>query len=135
MHGVLIACALIAFWVLSLFVRARKRQARYQDAIDRFVDFAFRDQTYRPEAMARSAYGIPAFALRFETDAQKEHAISSGLTEQVLSKVQELCGNLRPRGEAFSAAKAVAIYSADDDARWKRKAAAFGGGTGRERST
>ena len=125
MYTTLLIAAIIIIWFIVLFARAKIRRQRYQDAVEGYVNEIFAIQGYRPEVIAGFTYGIPSFTLKFKSDPDKEHAVSNGLTEQFMKNVQSLCGHLRPRGEAFTAERAVAIYSMEDEKRWAQKATAF----------
>ena len=125
MYTILLIAAIIIVWFIVCFARTKNRRQEYQDAVESYVDEIFSSQSYRPEVNAGFAYGIPYFRLKFKSDQDKEHAISSGLTEQFIRSVQALCGELRPRGQAFTAERAVEIYSMEDEKRWAQKAAAF----------
>ena len=103
---------------LILMMRSKREDQSGQEIVEHYVNTIFLGQTYRPEVKAEFVYGIPSFSLEFKTDKEKEHAISNGLTDQFLKKIQELHGHLRPRGEPFNAAKAVAIFSKEDVNRW-----------------
>jgi hypothetical protein len=117
--------AIIIIGLITLFARSRRKRQRYQDAVDSYVNAIFSKQAYRPEVIAGFTYGIPSFTLKFDTDKEKQNAISNQLTNQFLSDVQALCGHLRPRGQVFNAERAVAIYSKEDEKRWAQEAAAY----------
>lgn len=125
MFTILVVASIVIIGLIALFVRTNLERQRYQDAVEQYMNAIFSTQDYRPIVIAGFTYGIPSFTLKFNTDKEKEHAISNGLTEQFLKKVQEKCGHLRPRGEAFEAERAVAIYSTEDENRWAEQAAAF----------
>ena len=125
MNMFLVIVALLIIGFLVLFVRANRERQKNQDAVESYVTEIFSKQSYRPEVTARTIYGIPAFALKFKTDNEKEHAISNGLTALFVKKIQKLCGHLRPRGEEFDAELAVSIFSVEDEARWAKEAAAY----------
>lgn len=110
--------AIVMFGLTIVVVRAKRECRKLEEAIEGYVACIFSAQTYRPDVSVRFAYGIPSFTLRFGTDEEKQHAISNGLTEQFVRRVQELCGHLRPGGDAFEADQAVSVYSAEDEKRW-----------------
>src|SRR5690606_38805986 len=116
--------AIVLFGLTILVVRARRERRRLQETIESYVASIFSAQSYRPDVSAGFTYGIPSFSLKFKTDKDKKHAISSGLTEQFVRSIQELYGHLRPRGEAFDADRAVSIYSAEDEKCWSQEGAA-----------
>ena len=111
-----IATIIITF--IFLFISARRKRKNYQNSVESFAKGIFQGQSYVPEVTANFAYGIPCFTLKFDTDKDKEHAISKELTAQFIDKVQDLCGHLRPRGELFDAKRAVSVFSKEDQVRW-----------------
>ena len=125
MYVALIIAAILIIGFVVCFARSKRQRQRYQDAVERRVNEIFSAQDSRPDIIAEFTYGIPSFRLRFRSDKDKEYAVSNGLTEQFLKSVQKLCCNLRPRGEAFKAELAVAIYSMEDEKRWAQEAAAL----------
>ena len=124
-----IAAVLVGLTIL--FVRSKHERRKQQDVVESYVADIFASQTYRPEVSAGFTYGIPSYTLKFKSDKEKEHAINNGLTGQFVNKIQKLCGDLRPRGEAFDAERAVVIYSLEDEKRWAQEAAAYRNGEGK----
>ena len=115
----------LGFTVVISAARARRRLKSYQAAADGYIQTIFADQSFLPEAKVEFVYGIPAFALRFRTDEEKNRAASAGLTRRFVENIQQLCGHLKPRGEDFNAERAVAVFSQEDEQRWKEQAASF----------
>jgi hypothetical protein len=117
--------ALVVFIILVfifLSIRSSREKERYQMSVDSFVVEIFSGEDYRPEVIAGWTYGVPSFTLRFENDADKIRAEKSGLTKQFLESVQQLCCDIKPRGEKFDANLAVAIFSKNDEERWVKEA-------------
>ena len=120
-----IVIALIAGGLAYLLIRSRHERQKQQEIVESYVADIFYTQSYRPKVSSGFTYGIPSFTLKFRSDNEKQHAISNGLTEQFIQKIQELCGHLTPRDETFDAVRAVAIYSEDDEKRWAEEASAY----------
>ena len=108
-----------------IFARSKHERRKQQEIVESYVIDIFSTQSYRPEVRARYIYGIPSFTLKFRFDDEKQHAISHGLTEQFVRKVQELCRNVKPRNEEFNAEGAIAIYSEEDERRWAAEASLY----------
>jgi len=117
---------IVALVGITIVVFQTKRERKNQkNAAEQYVVSIFSEQSYRPEITTGSSYGIPTFSLKFKTDEEKQHAITNGLTDQFLRKIQDLCGHLRPRGEKFEANLAVHFYSVEDEKRWVQRAASY----------
>ena len=125
MNAFLVIAALLIIGFSALVIRANRERQKNQDTVENYVTEIFSKQSYRPEVIASTTYGIPSFTLKFKTDDEKKHAISNGLTDMFIKKIQKLCGNLRPRGEEYDAGRAVSIFSAEDELRWAKEAAAY----------
>lgn len=98
---------------IMLISRSNREREIQQATVESYVSEIFSMQSCRPDVKVGFTYGIPFFSLKFQTDKEKEYAISNGQTEQFLAKVQGLCGHLKPRGEVFRAEQAVTIYSTE----------------------
>lgn len=123
MYTAIIVIALIVGGLAILLIRSKQEQRKQQSIVESYVTDIFSTETYRPEVSAGYTYGIPSFTLKFKTNEEKQHAVSSGLTKQFENKIQELYGHLTPRDEKFDAKRAVSIYSEEDEERWKKDAA------------
>jgi hypothetical protein len=125
MNTFLVIAALLIIGFSVLVIRANRERQKNQDTVENYVTEIFSKQSYRPEVIASTTYGIPSFTLKFKTDDEKEHAASNGLTDMFIKKIQKLCGHLRPRGEEFDAEYAVSIFSIEEEEQWAKKAAIY----------
>ena len=117
--------AVVVVSLAILIVRSKLQRRKQQVTVESYVTNIFSSQTYRPEVSSGFTYGIPSFILKFKTDEEKQHAISNGLTDKFLKNIQDLCAEIRPRGEAFESAQAVAIFSLEDEKRWAQGATVY----------
>lgn len=122
MKTFLVIVALVFVGFFHLVIAGKKDRAKYQEAVEDFVDDAFSGQDYRPDVEARRTYGVPSFTLRFSNDDEKNHAESNGITKTFLEKVQIMCNDIDVQGGKFDAEYAVAIISKDDEKRWEQRA-------------
>ncbi|XOV87368.1 MAG: hypothetical protein ACFHX7_20835 [Pseudomonadota bacterium] len=114
---------LIAFGVIAF--RANLERKKHQSQIESFVSEVFAGQPCIPEVKSQFVYGTPCFSMRFRTEADKDQAISNGLTDHFTKLVQTAYGHLKVRGESFDAVQAIAIFSLEDEDRWEKEAAAI----------
>ena len=117
---VIVALVFVGFFYLV--IAGKKDRAKYQAAVEDFVDDTFSGQDYRPDVEAGRTYGIPSFTLRFSNDEEKDHAESNGITKIFLKKVQIMCNDIDVRGGKFDAEYAVTVISKDDEKRWEQRA-------------
>lgn len=120
MYTALLITAILVIGFTVFFIRAKNQRKKQQETIENDVDTIFSAQSYRPAITSGFTYGTPSFKLKFETDEEKQHAVSNGLTEQFVQIIQERYDHLRPQGEAFDAEQAIAISSTEDEKRWAK---------------
>ncbi|MFV7769384.1 hypothetical protein [Shewanella marisflavi] len=113
----------LAFVILS--IRSNRAKLKNQQSAERFVGIIFAEQSYRPAVKASWSYGLPSFSLCFETTEEKNHAEANGLCNAFIKNIQELCGDIHPRGELFDANLAVSVFSKSDEERWVKEASSI----------
>ncbi len=113
----IILLSIVSFCIIGFLYLGKKSNNEldeYQSKAESFVNSIFENETYKPEVKTERAYGIPYFSLSFSDSENKNHAQSNGLISLFCERIEELCEDIKPRGERFDATMAVNIISEED---------------------